>query len=303
MKEKTKVECRRGAMAALSLIAPMLLASCADLNSGPYADEQGRAPANWPQPTYFTVVVHPGDTVSAIATRYEVASAVVARMNDLDPRSDIHAGQVLRVPARSRETAEAVSREAADVKSRNYAPAPKPIDVARYDAPPEARVRVRELPAPQTKPQASPRTFDEPRIADKDADSFRPDLSSAQFVWPVHGRVISAFGRDGNGEKNDGINIAAELGAPIHASAAGTVTYSGNELKGYGNLILIRHDDGYVTAYAHAQSISVGRGDHVDKGQVIGYAGATGDVDSPQLHFEIRKGAQPVNPKLLLAAR
>jgi murein DD-endopeptidase MepM/ murein hydrolase activator NlpD len=296
MKEKTKSECRRVAVAAMSLLAPMLLASCADLNSGPYADEKANAPANWPQPTYFTVVVHPGDTVSAIATRYEVASSVVARMNDLNPRSEIHAGQVLRVPAHSRETAEAVSREAADIKSRNYAPAPKPIDVARYDPPSESRVRVRELAAPQAKPQAPS------RIAD-DAETYRPDLSSAHFVWPVQGRVISAFGSDGNGEKNDGINIAAVLGAPIHASAAGTVTYSGNELKGYGNLILIRHEDGYVTAYAHAQSISVGRGDHVDKGQVIGYAGATGDVDRPQLHFEIRKGAQPVNPKLLLAAR
>ena len=99
MKEKTKIECRRGAIAALSLLVPMLLASCADLNSGPYADESARAPANWPQATYFTVVVHPGDTVSAIATRYEVPSSVVARMNDLNTRSEIHAGQVLRVPA------------------------------------------------------------------------------------------------------------------------------------------------------------------------------------------------------------
>jgi hypothetical protein len=123
------------------------------------------------------------------------------------------------------------------------------------------------------------------------------------FIWPLNGAVISTFGSVGNGERNDGINIAAKMGEPIHAAAGGTVTYAGNELKGYGNLILIRHDDGYVTAYAHAQSIGVNRGDHVEKGQVIGLAAvSTGDVDSPQLHFEIRRGVEPVDPKPLLMA-
>jgi murein DD-endopeptidase MepM/ murein hydrolase activator NlpD len=88
------------------------------------------------------------------------------------------------------------------------------------------------------------------------------DISSGRSPVPI----ISTFGSVGNGERNDGINIAAKMGEPIHAAAGGTVTYAGNELKGYGNLILIRHDDGYVTAYAHAQSIGVRRGDHVDKG-------------------------------------
>jgi murein DD-endopeptidase MepM/ murein hydrolase activator NlpD len=114
--------------------------------------------------------------------------------------------------------------------------------------------------------------------------------------------VISAFGPAGNGERNDGINIAAMLGAPIHAAAAGTVTYAGDELKDYGNLILITHQGGYVTAYAHVQTLMVTRGDHVDKGQIIGEAGETGGVDRPQLHFEIRKGIKPLNPVQLLAA-
>ena len=122
------------------------------------------------------------------------------------------------------------------------------------------------------------------------------------FVWPLSGPIISKFGSAASGERNDGINIAAKAGEPIHAAAGGTVSYAGNELKGYGNLILIRHDNGYITAYAHAQSIAVKRGDRVEKGQVIGLAGQTGDVDSPQLHFEIRRGVEPIDPRPLLMA-
>jgi len=122
------------------------------------------------------------------------------------------------------------------------------------------------------------------------------------FAWPVTGPIISDFGTAGNGARNDGINIATPYGAPIRAAAAGQISYAGNELKGYGNLILIKHDDGYVTAYAHAERIVVNRGDYVAKGQVIGYAGQTGDVSSPQLHFEIRKGVQPINPRSVLVA-
>ncbi len=130
------------------------------------------------------------------------------------------------------------------------------------------------------------------------------DTGTVRFAWPVRGRIISDFGTNANGERNDGINIATDLGAPIHAAASGTVTYAGNELKGYGNLILIRHDDGYVTAYAHAEKMLVTRNDTVAQGQVIGYAGDTGDVTVPQLHFEIRHGVEPVNPRpLLVAAR
>jgi murein DD-endopeptidase MepM/ murein hydrolase activator NlpD len=120
------------------------------------------------------------------------------------------------------------------------------------------------------------------------------------FRWPVTGRILSAFGGTAGGERNDGINIAATQGEPVRASAAGTVTYCGNELKGYGNLVLIRHDSGYVTAYAHADSIMVGRGDRVAAGQVIATAGSTGDVNVPQLHFEIRRGVRPVDPVSLL---
>jgi murein DD-endopeptidase MepM/ murein hydrolase activator NlpD len=126
---------------------------------------------------------------------------------------------------------------------------------------------------------------------------------SVVFVWPVNGRIISPFGATSGGERNDGINIAAVQGTPIHAAAGGTVSYAGDDLKDYGNLVLIKHADGYVTAYAHADRLIVGKGDAVSKGQVIGYAGHTGDVATPQLHFEIRHGTQPLDPSALLEGR
>ncbi len=124
---------------------------------------------------------------------------------------------------------------------------------------------------------------------------------AVRFQWPLKGRIVSDYGATDGGERNDGINIAAESGAPVHASAGGTVSYCGNELKGFGNLVLIRHDNGYITAYAHVANILVTRQDRVFAGQIIATAGATGDVASPQLHFEIRGSNQrPVNPKSLL---
>ena len=122
------------------------------------------------------------------------------------------------------------------------------------------------------------------------------------FAWPVSGKVISDFGSTASGGKNDGINIATSMSAPIHAAASGTVTYAGDELKNYGNLVLVKHSGGYTTAYAHADKLTVTRGDFVAKGQVIGYSGQTGDVTSPQLHFEIRSNTTPVNPRSYLAS-
>jgi murein DD-endopeptidase MepM/ murein hydrolase activator NlpD len=114
--------------------------------------------------------------------------------------------------------------------------------------------------------------------------------------------VISEFGATSTGGKNDGINIATNSGTAIHAAASGTITYAGNELKNYGNLVLIKHEGGYTTAYAHADNLVVARGDFVARGQVIGYAGQTGDVATPQLHFEIRNGTTPVNPRSYLTS-
>jgi murein DD-endopeptidase MepM/ murein hydrolase activator NlpD len=116
------------------------------------------------------------------------------------------------------------------------------------------------------------------------------------FRWPVKGRVIQNFGQN-----TDGINISVPEGTEVKAAENGVVAYAGNELKGYGNLVLIRHADGFVTAYAHAKDLTVKRGDPVKRGQIIATAGQTGNVTSPQLLFELRKGATPVDPRRYLA--
>ncbi len=197
------------------------------------------------------------------------------------------------------------SRSHSDYARTNYAHS----DTARYAG---ARVTRSNLPkvyayrsgeyaVPTPKPRPDIRPASTPAYAYQPPSADSSDVPA--FVWPVSGRVISDFGKSSNGERNDGINISTAMDTPIHAAASGTVTYSGNELKDYGNLVLIRHADGYVTAYAHADRLLVSRGDTVARGQVIGYAGTTGDVRTPQLHFEIRHGTKPVNPTALLTSR
>ena len=113
------------------------------------------------------------------------------------------------------------------------------------------------------------------------------------FRWPAKGRVIAGFG---GASANEGINIALPEGTPVKAAEDGTVAYAGSDVKGYGKLVLIRHDNGYVSAYAHNGEIAVKHGEKVKRGQPIAKSGQSGNVTSPQLHFEIRKGAQPVDP-------
>jgi murein DD-endopeptidase MepM/ murein hydrolase activator NlpD len=122
-----------------------------------------------------------------------------------------------------------------------------------------------------------------------------------KFRWPVRGQVIAGFGSKINGRPNNGINVAVPEDTSIKAAEGGVVVYSGNELKAYGNLLLVRHPNGYVTAYAHAKQLLVKGGDEIKRGQVIAKSGRTGDVDTPQLHFEIRKASTPVDPMQYLS--
>jgi murein DD-endopeptidase MepM/ murein hydrolase activator NlpD len=117
-----------------------------------------------------------------------------------------------------------------------------------------------------------------------------------RFLWPVKGKIISNFGPKKGGLNNDGINISAPAGTSVVAADNGVVAYAGNELRGFGNLLLIRHADGWVTAYAHNEKLLVKRGEKVKRGQAIAQIGSTGNVAAPQLHFEIRKGTDPVDP-------
>ncbi|HSK40767.1 MAG TPA: M23 family metallopeptidase, partial [Arenibaculum sp.] len=147
-------------------------------------------------------------------------------------------------------------------------------------------------PVPAARPSAGPPPVVEP-----------PPRASARFAWPVHGEILSEFGSKADGMHNDGINIAAPQGTEVFAAENGVVAYAGNELRGFGNLLLIRHADGWMTAYAHLDRMAVRRGDRVGRGQSIGTIGSTGSVSVPQLHFEVRKGSRAVDPKGLLDDR
>jgi murein DD-endopeptidase MepM/ murein hydrolase activator NlpD len=117
----------------------------------------------------------------------------------------------------------------------------------------------------------------------------------------VRGRILSTFGPKADGLHNDGINIAARAGAPVIAAENGVVVYAGNELRGFGNLLLVRHADGWITAYAHLDKMLVKKGQKVTRGQAIGTVGTSGGVSQPQLHFEIRRGTQAVDPAKFLS--
>jgi murein DD-endopeptidase MepM/ murein hydrolase activator NlpD len=120
--------------------------------------------------------------------------------------------------------------------------------------------------------------------------------SPPSFSWPVRGRIIAGFGPHPGSLRNDGINVAVPEGTDVRAADDGLVVYAGNDVKGYGNLVLVRHSNGFVTAYAHASQLLVGLGDDVRRGQVIAKSGHTGHVTDPQVHFEVRKGTIPVDP-------
>ncbi len=146
--------------------------------------------------------------------------------------------------------------------------------------------------APPTKP------------ADPKAEvSAPPPRGGARFLWPVKGKLISGYGPKPDGLHNDGLNIAAGKGTAVVAADNGVVAYAGNELRGFGNLLLVKHADGWITAYAHLDSIEVERGATVKRGQVVGRVGQTGSVNSPQLHFELRKGSQAVDSTAQMARR
>jgi len=128
-----------------------------------------------------------------------------------------------------------------------------------------------------------------------------PPREGGKFLWPVKGKIVLGFGPKAGGLHNDGINIAADRGTPVRAAENGVVVYIGNQLRGFGNLLLIKHSGGWMTAYAHADTLLVRRGQTVRRGEAVARVGSTGSVTQPQLHFEVRKGTRAVDPTRLLA--
>ena len=231
-------------------------------------------------------VVARGETLNSIARLYGKHVSELARANHLSPNTMVKVGERIVVPG-VRVTQRAEAKPAA--------PAPAPAPVA--PTPQQTTRDMANAESPHSAYKANPV---EPQVAQNPQKSAEPVGSLPSFRWPVRGRVIAGFGPKPNGLQNDGIDVAVPNGTPVKAAEDGTVAYAGNELKGYGNLVLIRHSNGYVTAYAHASEILVKRGDAVKRGQVIAHSGSTGNVNAPELHFEIRKGATPVDPAQFL---
>lgn len=236
--------------------------------------------------------VQAGDTLFSIARRYGVSPQALADANDMTFQSILRNGQTIRIPGGS-ETTQAARAQ------------PSPPPPASTGTPPARNARpAREVPPP-TSSGATLIVPTTPAPSSTDVAT----LGRGLFRWPAEGEVIGRFGPGSGGQRNDGINIASTAGAPVLAAAAGEVAYTGNSIPGFGNLVLVRHPGGWVTAYGHLQSSSVSMRQTVTQGQQIGVVGMTGNVTSPQLHFEVRYApsardrARPIDPMTVLPPR
>ena len=238
-----------------------------------------------------------GDTLYGISRRFDVDMYELAQANRLTPPYAIQVGQDLRIPS--------VPQSASPPPSSPSSPSGTAGLQVEELAPPAPPTPDRQEPAltmvtPEPPQSAAPPPSSPP------AQQITPPLPPAPvvkgdgFIWPTRGHVILDFGPKAKGLHNDGVNIEAPIGTPIYAAQSGTVAYAGNELRGFGNLLLIKHAGGWITAYAHNEILLVKRGDTVTRGQVIARMGATGNVTKPQLHFELRKGRQAVDPRSYL---
>jgi murein DD-endopeptidase MepM/ murein hydrolase activator NlpD len=272
-----------------------------------YSDVTGSASGHWTWNGGAPVTVGHGETVESIARKHGVPVAALMQTNGIREPGQIRPGQRLVIPRYVSTSPKSAPTYAAQpkaggnvhvVKSQVAAAQPPaaPKVAEPRTAPAEKKIKVASAAPAQTAHVAK----EEPQTTETAVKAAEPSGAMPSFRWPVRGRVIAGFGNKPNGAQNDGINLAVPEGTPIKAADDGVVAYAGNELKGYGNLVLIRHSNGYVSAYAHAKELLVKRGDTIRRGQVIAHAGQTGNVTSPQLHFEIRKGSTPVDPTQFL---
>jgi murein DD-endopeptidase MepM/ murein hydrolase activator NlpD len=266
-----------------------------------------------------THVVAPGETLSKISRRYGKSIADIAKANNIPPHATLKIGDRLVIPGMRTARAQPQPNALPNAKPPAKVAQAKPLGGpgTAPAAAPAAAPAPAAKPAPGMKPTAAAKQTQQvvasvdpaqsasivTPVADATAATHTAKSADASpsFRWPVKGRVIAGYGPKTNGQQNDGINLAVPEGTPVKAAEDGVVAYAGSELKGYGNLVLVRHSNGYVTAYAHAKELMVKRGDTIKRGQVIAKSGQTGNVDTPQLHFEVRKGPSPLDPMPLLS--
>lgn len=266
------------------------------------------------------ITVAAGDTLYSLSRKYSVPVNDLAVMNNISAPFALSVGQKLKVP----DLASAPVRTAAAAPVAKPTPAatsaqskygtppttPKTSVVPKVATPAVATTKAVASTAPkggaknatQNAAKTQPVKHAQQKIS-SDPNKKLPSIaarSSSKFSWPVRGKILSHYGAKSGGLFNDGINIGASRGTAVKAAENGVVAYAGNEVKGMGNLVIIQHSGGWMTVYAHMDSMSVRRGARVSVGQKIGTVGATGKVDQPQLHFEIRKGTKAYNPSSYL---
>ncbi|MBT3069995.1 peptidoglycan DD-metalloendopeptidase family protein [Rhodomicrobium sp. Az07] len=246
-------------------------------------------------------VVKKGETVAAIARGYGLTASQILEANHIPNARLLKIGQTLAIPGREAPRQEVASNDrvkpeapiAEPQRQADAQPAPEPAHPQLADA----TNPLKAAPAPDVKMTSARQ---EPTCEAALANPL-PRMGKS-FRKPVEGMIIGQFGPQHDGSVNEGVTISVPKGTPIKAAENGVVAYVGDELPGFGNLILIRHADEFVTAYAHTDEIMVRKCDVVKRGQVVAKAGSTGDASQPQLHFEIRKNAKPVDPAPLLGS-
>lgn len=260
----------------------------------------GALPINMATPTVassggvYKHTIAGGESLYTIARRYDVTTQSLVQANGLSSPDKIVVGQQIIIPGRADligNSAPALVASTANNVAPGLKPLQRPADLAVHTANVVQSTPKPLASQPIVAPQAAPAQMASIPVQEPQASS------SDKFRWPVSGRVITDFAAS----KATGINIEAPEGTPVKAAENGTVIYVGSGVEGYGNLVLIRHANGYVSAYAHLKSMSVSKGANVNRGDAIGATGMTGSVSKPQLHFELRKGATPVDPVPLLA--
>ena len=255
-------------------------------------------PAPKQPPSAVTVEVQPGDTLFSIARRHGVTASAVKELNNL-PTTSVRPGQRLVLPAEAKEhgplakadppgkaappTGEATAAKLSGAKEPSQTLPPRVVQVKpriiRAEEVPTAVARVKTAKRTDTATDAGP----------------PPAVAAGKFRWPLRGKVIAAFGIQADGAKNEGVDVAAPLGTDVHAAEAGRVHYVG-KLKGYGNLVLVRHANDWATAYGYVDQVLVKTNDEVKRGQVIAKVGKSGPASQPHLKFELRRASVPVDP-------
>ncbi|MEI8295185.1 MAG: M23 family metallopeptidase [Alphaproteobacteria bacterium] len=239
-------------------------------------------------------VVKTGESLVSIASNYGMDKNELTRLNGLRPPYRLVTGQRLLVvkhdiPVNQQPTSEG-GYDTGGVTVQTLEP---PSGIAAAASVPGAPLPTETLGAEKEAPPAEEQ--------DDSADSTKPiPESTGHMMWPVQGKIIKDFSSSGDKRGNDGVNIAAPKGTPVKAADNGAVARSGNQLRGFGNFVLVKHADGLLTVYTHLDTVAVKDGDTVQRGQIIGTVGVTGQVKEPQIHFEIRRGKTPIDPQLLL---